>query len=100
MAVATNLKAGPLMEQTRLNMMVVDRFTIKHYTYEQISKEVTLCRQIKLPFESIAADCLVMRATEIKQPTGEVVVNLLSKTRKTVCAVSGLSQEGKVYFKR
>lgn len=31
---------------------------------------------------------------------GEVIVTLLSKTHKTICAVSGLSHEGKIYFKR
>jgi hypothetical protein len=81
-------------------MMVVDRFMVKHYTYDQISKELNLFRQIKLPFESIAADCLVLRAAEIKQQMGEVIVTILSKTNRTICAVSGLSHEGKVYFKR
>jgi hypothetical protein len=31
---------------------------------------------------------------------GEVIVTLLSKTHRTICGVSGLSHEGKVYFKR
>jgi len=61
-------------------MMVIERFMIKHYTYDQISKELHLSRQIKLPFESIATDCLVLRAAEIKQQKGEVIVTVLSKT--------------------
>jgi hypothetical protein len=34
MTLASNFKAGSLLEQTRVSMMVVDRFTIKHYTYD------------------------------------------------------------------
>lgn len=81
-------------------MLISDRFTIKHYLYDQIAKEIGLINQIKLPFESIASDCLVLRAADIKEQNGEVIMTVLSKNRKTICAVSGMSHPGKVYYKR
>ena len=60
-------------------MLISDRFTIKHYLYDQIAKEICLIKQIKLPFESIASECLVLRAADIKEQNGEVIMTLLSK---------------------
>lgn len=93
-------KFGPLQEQTRVGMLINDRFTIKHYLYDQIAKEIGLVNQIKLPFESIASDSLVLRANELNNDHGEVILTVLSKNRQTICAVSGLSHPGKVYYKR
>jgi hypothetical protein len=93
-------QTGFIHEHTRVNMIVCDRFTIKHYLYDQISKEIGVIKQIKLPFEAIACECLVLKASEINEPKGEILVTIIGKQGKTLCAVSGLSHEGKVYYKR
>jgi hypothetical protein len=81
-------------------MIVCDRFTIKHYTYDQLSKEIMLTKQIKMPFESLTSDCLILRANDIKEEQAEVIVMMLNKQKSTLVGVSGMSHEGKVYFKR
>ncbi len=59
-----------------------------------------LTKQIKMPFESLASDCLVLRATDIKEDQAEVIVMLLNKQKTSLVGVSGMSHEGKVYYKR
>lgn len=93
---------------------MADRSKVKHLAFDMISKQMIVQKTIRLPFESIAVDIMIVEQNGLMAsnlqtfynerywPTSddEIVVTCLSKRHRTLCAISGNFKEGHLYYKR
>ena len=95
-------------------MLVADRSKLKHLAFDMISKQLIVQKVIRLPFETMAIDILVVNQNGLMVSNlqafynerfwpvsdDEIVVTCLSKRHRTLCAISGSFKEGHLYYKR